>query len=668
MAPNQQNLSTIDNTTTYDELLMTRDQTHVINSMDSQTLAVMCVSLSFAAISVIAALFAFYWFVRMRRGFRQDMIMLLIQSDMAKALWLIISPLFHFITQKPFNSNWAFCQVSGFFLTVTIEASDIAVLLIAIHTALFIVKRKHPGAAVGLQPYRRIAYTLWATVPLILAAIVPLTGSSFVDNGPHCYLPIHPAWYRSALAWVPRYIIFGFIIVTYTWLYIYLFIRFRGFSEDRRRASSQISHLPPPYSRWRSRQSWKSRSVPPTPHINTQGPFESARDKISKTNAPKVRRSSLASTVSTLHLGESLCMPAAPPRAERRSSVSWDLIDFRHDRNRSRSSASITSQVDVVTVSPTTRPFTPASTDSDENDSMSTNSVRAPESTHAADGSDAPSHNPRSSRTSILRRKLTQASSYNSCTIFRNSLASVTAALRPGPHSTDEANEANEVGSGEQPPSSSIYLETEMSDETTQRSRDKVQRQMRLLFIYPAIYMLTWVAPFVAHVYRYDDVYAVPSRSIENNATTFSAGSGSGRHDDIIVSTEPISLRLVSMASLCIGAAVDCCFFSTWERPWRHLRGGFWEGLAMRLRINRLCGAGSGERTGGPGRSRDERVADERAARTRRDRETEMILALRSATGGRSSGEGSGGEGRSGRSGENQVRREWWDALDEPGS
>jgi hypothetical protein len=51
---------------------MKRHVTEAYDFRDSQMLAVMCVSLSFAAVSVLAALFAFYWFIRMRRGFRQE--------------------------------------------------------------------------------------------------------------------------------------------------------------------------------------------------------------------------------------------------------------------------------------------------------------------------------------------------------------------------------------------------------------------------------------------------------------------------------------------------------------------------------------------------------------------------------------------------------------------
>lgn len=42
------------------------------STVDVDMLVVMGVSLSFSTMSVVAAMLAFYWFVRMRRGFRQE--------------------------------------------------------------------------------------------------------------------------------------------------------------------------------------------------------------------------------------------------------------------------------------------------------------------------------------------------------------------------------------------------------------------------------------------------------------------------------------------------------------------------------------------------------------------------------------------------------------------
>lgn len=48
--------------------------------------------------------------------------MVLIQSDMFKALWLMIYPLVTF-AHGPISSDSIVCQVNGFFLSVGIEAS-----------------------------------------------------------------------------------------------------------------------------------------------------------------------------------------------------------------------------------------------------------------------------------------------------------------------------------------------------------------------------------------------------------------------------------------------------------------------------------------------------------------------------------------------------------------
>jgi hypothetical protein len=51
-----------------------------------------------------------------------SLIMLLIQSDMFKALWFMIYPIVVF-THGPVPNDSTFCQVSGFFLALGIEAS-----------------------------------------------------------------------------------------------------------------------------------------------------------------------------------------------------------------------------------------------------------------------------------------------------------------------------------------------------------------------------------------------------------------------------------------------------------------------------------------------------------------------------------------------------------------
>ncbi|KAI1635069.1 G protein-coupled glucose receptor regulating Gpa2-domain-containing protein [Biscogniauxia mediterranea] len=577
---------------------------------DTHLLALMCISLSVASVSVIAALYAFYWFVRMRRSFRQDLIMLLIQSDMMKAMWLVICPIVYF-ADVPTNSK--FCQVSGFFLTTTIEASDIAVLLIAVHTAIFILRRQHSGGSTGLYPYRRVAYALWAIVPIIMAAVVPLTGGNFVDNGPYCYLPSDPEWYISALSWIPRYIIFAIIIITYTGLYLYIGVRFRRFRRDQGRNSTSSQSSNRRRQRSRSRARTRARDVPPTPPIADHGLLNSVRSSVFRNGVPRDRQQSVASTVSTLQLGEPTT--PTPKRSDqiRRNSIAWNVVDFGQDGSVS---ASQEQSVDPTPLSPTdessaAEPFTtePAPP------------IRAPEPAHLPTSR---SSDPSVHSRSRWKHPLLSDGAQN----ITSSVLNIITALRRGP----PAPSGTTLGVNASASSSSVHLPSDATTDAIRRSREKSQRQLSLLFAYPAIYLVTWIAPFVAHVMHYDDDYGSQHR-------------------------EPLPLQIVSLTSLCIGAAVDCCFFSAWEKPWLHLREGFWDGLATRFKlrsavraVSRIGGSGTHEwKPGNGGRTREEMYMDARDARFRREQENLDNLTVAAVARARS---------------QRAHPRQWWDAVE----
>ncbi|KAI0484824.1 G protein-coupled glucose receptor regulating Gpa2-domain-containing protein [Xylariaceae sp. FL0804] len=520
-----------------------------LSHRDSDLMVLMFISLALAAISVVAALSAFYWFVRMRRSFRQDLIMLLIQSDMMKAVWLVISPIVYFAQHRPIASDTTFCQVSGFFLALSIEASDIAVLLIAVHTALFIYRPPRNSGAAGLHPYRQVAYACWAIIPIILAATVPITHGKFDDNGPHCYLPLHPSWYRLALSWLPRYVIFAIIIGTYTWLYFYVYIRFWLFGRDQRRASTISNH-----SAMRRRDSSRGRHVPPTPPILDHGLLGSVPNGAADQAESKDRQNSTAST----------------------GSVTWNLVNFGQD---GASPGDRTPLGEGGHMSPTTRATEPENALLRVPDPIYRASTASPRSSGHRHGSIA-----------------------NSMSTF------ITSALHRGP--------PGERGRDRTASPYSLDWPVEESSESMQRSREKMMGQLRLLFVYPLIYMLTWIAPFVAHVLDYD-----------------------GRSGSL---GEPLALQVSSLASLCIGAAVDCCFFTAWEKPWLHLGGGFWDGLASRFKVSPVR-----ERRRG-GRTRDERTAEAFRAQARRDQEVELSLT----------------EAAVSRKRPPKLPREWWDVID----
>ena len=73
------------------------------------------------------------------------------------------------------------------------------------------------------------------------------------------------------------------------------------------------------------------------------------------------------------------------------------------------------------------------------------------------------------------------------------------------------------------------------------RKRHKaIRRQLRYMFIYPLVYLLMWIAPFINHCYFY-----------------------TAKHNP------PFILNCFSLCCLSLQCAVDCLVFSVREKPWR---------------------------------------------------------------------------------------------------
>lgn len=78
-------------------------------------------------------------------------------------------------------------------------------------------------------------------------------------------------------------------------------------------------------------------------------------------------------------------------------------------------------------------------------------------------------------------------------------------------------------------------------------TRKAILRQLRFLFIYPAVYLLMWIFPFASHCLQYSDYY---------------------------VAHPPFWLTIVVTCSLALQAFADCVVFSWREKPWRRIRSG----------------------------------------------------------------------------------------------
>ncbi|KAM0325844.1 hypothetical protein ACHAQA_007146 [Verticillium albo-atrum] len=623
---------------------------------DQEIYILRCVSLSLSVFTLTLITLVTYWFFRMRRSFRHDLIMLLIVSDGLEALFFMIFPIVDF-AMGPIESASVFCQVSGFFLAVGIEASDIAVALIAIHTALYIFKPRQLSGQSGLYPYRRTAYTVFFTLPVILASLAFINSPAYVNNGQYCYLPIRPLWARLALSWIPRYTILLIIFVSYFCTYIYVSVLMHRFGEESRMRRHSVA---PPTSSDQTtsnpsnqQDTTRSGSVPPTPPIAYHGLIPSTSDSHhSFSEEERQRRGSVStegsceeptyrpfatrSRVDSHHTGHGIrwkwpmfAADTSTADEERRESEAVEphagQQQQQQQQQRYQEQHNIHHHADVHAVH---FPHT--------GNSVSYEPISSPQPARAADSS-------------TRRYSLPVSSNANANT---NSLASLSLApnrrrasqqpaatptTSPGsvwhrPSLAPFSPRRPHTASSSTGASSSIFLPPAATRTATSatgadpsgmaKARLKIRRQLRLLFVYPLVYMLVWAVPFAQHVVRWNE----PTQ----------AG--------------PFALVLASLISLCTQGAADAVLFACREKPWRH-SGGKHSGQAQAQAQRKVRGRRGwtwwGTREGeGPGRTREEMLFDGRNARVRREMESVENRTRRGAP---------------------RTETEWWEWLDRVG-
>jgi G protein-coupled receptor GPR1 len=119
----------------------------------------------------------------------------------------------------------------------------------------------------------------------------------------------------------------------------------------------------------------------------------------------------------------------------------------------------------------------------------------------------------------------------------------------------------------------------------TVKTREKIIRQLRLLFIYPLVYVAVWILPFIVQL----------------------TGYGKGA---------PFGMRLASIIFLCSQGLADAIVFSLKEKPWKHGQAVNLQSLMFWKRQRGVPDAGLRV-----GRTREEMMVDGRFARMRRDQE-----------------------------------------------
>lgn len=114
-----------------------------------------------------------------------------------------------------------------------------------------------------------------------------------------------------------------------------------------------------------------------------------------------------------------------------------------------------------------------------------------------------------------------------------------------------------------QPPSSESTHTPSPSSPTNDhlaKQRQRIHRQLRLMFIYPLVYTLMWLIPFAQHCMNYWDRWAM----------------------------QPVEfLRVGSSICICLIGFADALIFSLREKPWRGIEGSsgtFWGSFVVRRR------------------------------------------------------------------------------------
>lgn len=487
----------------------------------------------------------------------------MIQSDAFKALWFLVYPLVELTTgNTPPESP--FCQGSGFLVTVGIEACDVAVVLVALHTVLYIFRGRN-----GLYEYRYYAYAVWILFPITLASLAFINDPGFINSGEFCYLPIHPAWTRQALSWAPRYLILLTILVVYTYIYIYVTIIMQ------RSGAVRIN--------WRGRASipssndsaaWPSAQSPSIP----LGPYPAAsrRSTLGPRDHGHRRQSATTLSIAEQSGRETGSGPSWPSRYPRIAKLAG------HRRNGQLRSYPPSSGGLGRTESLATPPETASHLlrPSRRHRAESNTALAAsPTSTPGTDESNLQWPIPVSQSTKPPPLSSIRSTS---CPDSSGRVAQGGLGLSTGNTGIVQLPATAEAPNADQADLDISAMGLLMLEE----NRGRIRRQLRFLFIYPVVYTAVWALPFVSHILGGDTTGA------------------------------PFGLVLASAVSITAQGAADSLVFCCKEKPWRHVRTG---PPKWRLRFWRH--EHWAHRNPNVGRTREEMRVERRIATNRRNQE-----------------------------------------------
>ena len=348
----------------------------------------------------------------------------------------------------------------------------------------------------GLYRIRYWVYASWFVLPNLSAALAfvnPHPG--YMAQGGFCSMPIRPLWYRLALFFGPRYLIWLYVMYVAIRIYRYVGREFKVFGQEKDRSSSLTM------------------------------PGESSIDLAAKAEQDRIQIARHSQRLSSIGFDSSQdkdsCAPDDISRVGKIRSTKTQSYDFAksHPFTQSRRQS-----VPVWAGGP---------------NALETETTVAGPATKSLPGSRRGSKQvPGSSMVDSFG----SPSKFNSGG-HRGSITSIASKRSSTAPSIDGS-----LAPIQESRAASVELQKhrQSANKTMELRRRAIQRQLRLLFIYPCIYMFFWVIPLVVNIMNYNDHFA----------------------------QHPIfALGVVQTVCVTVMTTADVLVFCWRERPWHHIPG-----------------------------------------------------------------------------------------------
>jgi len=352
----------------------------------------------------------------------------------------------------------------------------------------------------GLYRIRYWVFAAWFIIPNIMASLAFLNhGPAFQAAGAFCYLPIRPYWYRLALSWIPRYLIWIFVMGVAIRIYRHVGNEFQVFGQEKDRTTSLNMPGESSVNRALATQALvsarrKSMAQAAAVDLEKQDSEESAAPGDTST----LRRKSLGES---RHSQPDCSLSMSYTASRRPSAPGWSAaFAFPIEQPPAGSQSAANSRRGSYQIA---------------------SGVQAEDFAAGPSPADLARHRP--SVVTLASIMSSTAPSFTSIPVL--------------PPIQEDKRTSASFGS-----TSARNAVTNV----VQNRRQAIQRQLRLLFIYPVTYIIIWIIPFINHSFNYSDYYAQHPFFVLNVLNTFCQ---------------------------CFLGFADVCVFCWREKPWRHVPG-----------------------------------------------------------------------------------------------